>query len=329
VSVAVAVVVFPVSAMVTLVAASVFAERLDRVGRRLGLTEALVGVLTAIAADGPEISSALAALARGQNHVGVGVVLGSNVFNLAAMLGGGALVAGAVRPRRSSLAVEATVGGLVVALATALLFGILPVGSVIALLALVLLPYVALLVLGDRRLHLLPLPRRAHSALREALGEGLALERPPAAHDPMWRPVLLMACAVVLIVGGAAVMLESSLVLADRLGLSRAIDGVVVLAVATSVPNVATALRLARAGRGDAVVSETMNSNTINLVFGLAVPAILLGGASVHGSRTDALWMCAVTALAVVALGRPGGMSRPAGAALVGAYAGFVATHFV
>src|ERR1700758_423371 len=63
---------FVVSLAVTLVAARMFARRLDRLGVALGLPEALVGLLTALAADGPEISSALVALAKGEHGGGVG-----------------------------------------------------------------------------------------------------------------------------------------------------------------------------------------------------------------------------------------------------------------
>ena len=100
---------FLVALAVTLVAAAVFADRLDRVGVRLGFTETLLGVLTAIAADAPELASSIAAILRGERDVGLGVVLGSNAFNLAAMVGLGAIIAGTVRPRRSSLTIEAIV----------------------------------------------------------------------------------------------------------------------------------------------------------------------------------------------------------------------------
>src|SRR5207244_8660087 len=57
----------------------VLARHLDRIAVRLGLTEALVGIVTALGADAPEISSAITAVARGHEDTGVGVVLGSNV----------------------------------------------------------------------------------------------------------------------------------------------------------------------------------------------------------------------------------------------------------
>src|ERR1700761_2803253 len=111
---AVAVPLFAVSLGVTLAAARLFARRLDRLGVRFGFPEALIGLLTALAADGPEISSALFALVKGANDVGVGVLVGSNGFNLAAMIGLSALLAGRVRLARETLALEGLVGLLVI-----------------------------------------------------------------------------------------------------------------------------------------------------------------------------------------------------------------------
>jgi cation:H+ antiporter len=89
----------------------------------------------------------------------------------------------------------------------------------------------------------------------------------------------------------------------------------------------ATALRLARQGRGDATVSETMNSNTINLVGGIAIPTAILGVGTVAGSVQDELlWLSALTAGTVLALARPQGAGRAAGFLLVLAYLAFVVT---
>ena len=65
----------------------VLVVRLERVGARLGLSEGLLGLLAALAADAPEITAAVTAIARHDPRIGAGVVIGSNVFNLAALLG--------------------------------------------------------------------------------------------------------------------------------------------------------------------------------------------------------------------------------------------------
>ena len=85
---------FCAGVVVSLAASWLLVSRLERLGERAGFSEAWLGLVAALAADAPEITSAVTALARGQASVGAGVVIGSNVFNLAALLGLAAVVAG-------------------------------------------------------------------------------------------------------------------------------------------------------------------------------------------------------------------------------------------
>jgi len=318
--------VFVVAALVTLTAASLFADRLDRLGVRLGLTEAVLGVLTALAADLPEITSAVTAMLRGEHSVGVGVVVGSNAFNLAAMIGGGALIAGQVRPRRASLWFEATLAVPATIAAGAVIAGAVDARVALLVVSTVLVPYVALLCLGDQRVHLVPLPAKAHAALRLVLGEGLSPHRPGHAHAPMGRTLAALSVGLLLMVGGSIVLVDSALVVADDMGISRAMIGLVVLAVPTSLPNAVTAIRLARMRRGDAVVSETMNSNTINLVAGILLPAAILGSSVMRGDTASVLWMVGLTGCALALLAAPNGIRRGGGLLLVAVYVAFLVT---
>src|SRR5207247_6872342 len=98
----------------TVASSVVLARELDRIGERLGFSEALLGIVTAVGADAPEIASAVAAVVAGHEDTGVGVVVGSNVFNLAALLGVSALIAGPVRIHRHGLLLN---GGVAVVVA--------------------------------------------------------------------------------------------------------------------------------------------------------------------------------------------------------------------
>ena len=144
------------SLVVTLAAARVFARRLDRIGVRFGFPEPLIGLLTALAADGPEICTALVALIKGAHSVSVGVLIGSNVFNLAAMLGLSALLVGSVRLPREALLLEGLVGAFATATTAAVLLGWLPALPAVLLLGCVLVPYVLLLIRGPALLRRLP-----------------------------------------------------------------------------------------------------------------------------------------------------------------------------
>jgi cation:H+ antiporter len=298
------------SLAVTLGAARMFAQRLDRLGAAFGLPEALVGLLTALAADGPEISSALIALAKGQHGAGVGVVVGSNAFNLAAMVGLSALLSGAVTLRRAALALEGAMALAATLLAGAVLLGWLnPVVGVI-LLACLGGPYLFVLVRGrddDSQPH-----------------TGLALQREAAPTHP--RHALWIVSDVALIVAGSFGMVQGALALGGHWGISDTLVGVLVLAPLTSLPNAFTGVRLGRAGRGAALVSETLNSNTINLAGGVMVPALFVTVTSASTSgHFDLAWLLGMTCLCLLCLARPRGAGRAAGGLLVLLYAGFVA----
>src|SRR5262245_38098820 len=91
---------FVLAAAVSLGMSWILVSRLERIGEAAGLTEGLLGLVAALAADVPEITSAITALAHHEHAVGAGVVIGSNVFNLAALIGLGAIVAGIIRLHR-------------------------------------------------------------------------------------------------------------------------------------------------------------------------------------------------------------------------------------
>ncbi len=133
--------------------------------------------------------------------------------------------------------------------------------------------------------------------------------------------------ALICVVVGGAVMTRGALDAGARLGVAPFLVGGLLLAALTGIPNVVTALELARMGRGRAVVSEALNSNTLNLIFGVALPALVFGTRSVGGHVGLAgWWLLAATLLALGLTGRGGGLGRRSGVALVVVYLGFVAT---
>ena len=201
---ALAIPVFIASLAATLAAAALFADRLDRLGVRVGLPEALLGLLTAVAADGPEITSAIVALVKGAGGVSLGVIVGSNVFNLAAMLGLTALLAGRIRLRREALAVEGTVGLLVTLIATGVVLDVLPAPLAVVLLGIVIVPYLLLLSRGPRIALRLPLPDRVDRGLARALGEREHWGHHEHADEAtVWKLVAVMVPAVAVVVLGA------------------------------------------------------------------------------------------------------------------------------
>jgi cation:H+ antiporter len=322
---AAAIPVFLVSIGVMLAASALFAGRLDHIGLRLGLPEALLGLLTALAADAPELASAVTALVEGRHAVAVGVVIGASTFNIAAMLGLSAVVTARIRARHETLELEAFVGLWMIAVAVAVATGALggTVGAV--LVAAVAVPYVALLAAGPRLARRLPLGRAESRFLGRSFGERHRRARPLDSRRGAAQLVLVLVAALCLIIAGSIGAVRAAIVLADHWSLPETLVGVLVLAVLTALPNAWTGVRFGLQHRGSALMSETLNSNSINVALGIALPAALGSVTAFSGLDIFGLaWLFGMTAVALLLFAKRGGGGRGAGTCLIVLYAVFV-----
>lgn len=319
--------VFVAAAAVSLGTSWVLVSRLERVGARLGLSEALLGMLAALAADAPEITASVTALAGHQSRIGAGVVIGSNVFNLAALLGLAALVSGRISLHRRVIAMEGIVAGLVATICLlAVVATLAPAVALAAVLAL-LVPYLLVLGLSRDRLRRAGLPRGWLEWIEEAVGEEEA-ELAPAIHPRRGRfaDAVVAGGAVLVVVGASVAMERSGATLAARHGLPDIVTGGLILAGVTSLPNAVAAVYLATRGRGAATLSTALNSNALNVALGLLAPGSVAGLGAPSGAATlVAAWYLGLTILALGVAYRGGGLNRVHGAVIVGGYGGFIA----
>ena len=327
---AVAAPVFVASIAVMLLASSVFARRLDHIGLRLGLPETVLGVLTALATDAPEISSAISALVQNAHAVAVGVVVGSNAFNLAAMLGLSAILAGRVRARHEALELEGFVALWVVAVACAVAAGGLGATSRD----------------GPQRARRPPLRHAARGRARDwragcrsasaarvfvqrSFGERHRRERTLDSRREIARLAVVLLVALCLIVAGSIGAVRSALDLAHAWSVPQVFVGVIVLSILTSLPEAWTGIRFGLQGRGSALMSDALNSNSINVARrhraarGGRHPCRLLSPRRVRPRAGSSV----MTAAALLLFGRRGGGGRSAGVFLIVLYVVFLAVQ--
>ncbi|HEY7947005.1 MAG TPA: hypothetical protein VID75_04975, partial [Acidimicrobiales bacterium] len=193
---------FALGAVVSLATSWVLVTRLERLGERLGLSEALLGLVAALAADAPEITSAVTAVAHHERAVSSGVVIGSNVFNLAALLGLGAIVARRIGLHRKVVLLGGAVASWVALVSLLCVVGLVGPVAGLVLVLVVLVAYVALL--GSRRgaVGRGALPRRwgrwLETAVIEEEAELVEAIRPPPA-TPVDGAVAVLALVVVVV----------------------------------------------------------------------------------------------------------------------------------
>jgi cation:H+ antiporter len=317
---------FVVGAIVSLFTSWVLVSRLERVGERLGFSEALLGMVAAVAADAPEITASVTALAHHQATIGAGVVLGSNVFNLAALLGLGAVVAGRIRLHRKVVVFSGTVAMLVAVTCLFSVGGQLSAGAGLAIVLATLLLYGALL--GSHRSILGGFGRAQkwtvwlHTAIVEEESE---LEEAIHPRRGTGGDAIMAGGALLVVVAASVAMERGAASLGVHFGVPEIIVGGLVLAAVTSLPNAVSAIYLARRGRGAAALSTALNSNSLNVAAGLLIPAVFIGLAKPSGSGLlVAGWYVGLTALTLVLAYLGHGLRRISGGLIIAAYVLFV-----
>jgi Ca2+/Na+ antiporter len=315
---------FAAGAVVSLSTSTVLVSRIERVAERLGFSEALLGIVAALAADAPEITSAISAIAGHQALVGAGVILGSCVFNLAA-LGLGAVVAGFIPLHRRVILLGGAVCTWVSVTALGAATGAVSPGVALGAALVVLAVYVLVSGTAHTGLRWMPAPTRAWlvSAVTEEEEELSEVIRPRPGSTT---DAVVAGVALLIVVGASVVMERAASSIGHRLDIPEIVTGALVLAGVTSIPNAVASTYLARKGRGAAALSTAFNSNNFNIVIGLLLPAVIVGlGGYSDQSVLVAAWCLAMTALIGGVAYSARGLRRGAGWVVMLSYAAFVA----
>lgn len=318
---------FVLGAIVSLCTSWVLVTRLERVAERFGLSEALLGVVAALAADAPEITSSVSALTQHQYAIGAGVVIGSNVFNLAALLGLGAVVSGFVPLHRRVVVLGGVVAMWVAFWCLLNTTGVVSADSGLIAVAAVLLAYIIVLGAPQKTLKGLRLPSEWSRWVALAIEEEES-ELQEAIRPPRGRPfdVVMALVALVVVVISSVIMEHEASRLGHHFHVPNAIVGGIVLAAVTSLPNAVAAVHLASKGRGSAALSTALNSNNLNVLAGLFIPGAIIAVAapSTAGDVVVISFVALTIATLVLAYARSG-LTRRAGAMIIAGYVIFVA----
>jgi hypothetical protein len=203
--------------------------------------------------------------------------------------------------------------------------GLVPVAAGCVLGLAVVALYAAALGVSARGLARLRLPRPWITWLRAAVAEEEAeLESAIRPVPGRWPDAGIAAGSLVVVVAASVLMERAASALGSRLAIPEIVVGGLVLAAVTSLPNAVAAVYLAARGRGAASLSTALNSNTINVVAGLLIPAAVIGLGPPSGQAIlITLWYAGLTAVILAFAYRDRGIWRTTGILVIGAYAVF------
>lgn len=279
-------------------------------GLRLGLSPLLAGLtIVAMGTSTPELGVSLKAASAGVDGLAVGNVVGSNICNVLLILGLTALI----RPIRiTARLVRRDV--LVMVGCTLLVLFLFRDSSLSATEGLILLSgLVAYLGWTVWQVHI------SRQPTREEYSEAL-----PGPFESWPLGILLATGGLLAIVLGGDLFVRGGVQAATALRVPPAVIGLSVVAIGTSLPEIATSAVAAWRGHGDLATGTVIGSNIFNILGVLGFTALVLPLSLGAVTNTDLAVMFGVAVVIVPVLLVLRGISRRGGAAMVVAYVLYV-----
>jgi len=230
-----------------------------------GVAPLMIGLtIVAFGTSAPEFFSSAVAAIENQAPIAIGNALGSNIFNIGVALGIAALIRPITPP--NSLVRRELPALLIVTVATGIVFANLYIGIIDSLVLIALL-VLCVLALVRRGLRGDPAPDLAE------IEEDTDI---PAISTT--RASLRLIIGLVLLVIGAEALVGGASSIATRLGVSSAIVGLTIVALGTSLPELAACVASVLRGHSELALGNIVGSNILNLLVVLPFPGLLAAG---------------------------------------------------
>ena len=278
----------------------------------LGVSPVLTGLtIVAFGTSLPELVVCLVAVVRGSNDIALGNVIGSNIANIGLVLAAGALLFSIVIPKRT----------LRRDLPLMLLFSIAvlamgfdgelsrPDGFILACGLIAFTVYCVRAASRDAAAS-----REVARETEELIEKGKSLSY----------ELLLTALGIAGVLFGAYLLVESAIAVARALNISELVIGMTVVAVGTSLPELATTIVAAYRKQSDIAVGNIIGSNIFNIGFVLGVTSLFRPVHIADKTITGELLVMIAFSLVVIPFAARHKMGRAGGGAILACYFIFI-----
>lgn len=287
--------------------------------RRLGVSPFLIGAtVIAFGTSAPEMVVSLKAAFDHSMGIALGNIVGSNIANLFLILGMSALIA-PVAVNRSAVLRD----GLVLAGASLLLTLFVVLGEITrwqGAIMFVLLAAVIIYSYWSERRKITP---SGNLRLRE---EAEVQDVPHSIAVAL----LFVIAGLASVAFGAHLLVEAAVIVARSIGISEAVIGLTVVAVGTSLPELATSIVAAYRKHAEVALGNVIGSSVFNILGILGLVSIIHPLSAPKEFAFLHIWInLGVTALVLTPVFAGWRISRLLGTAFVLLYAGFIAIQFV
>ena len=245
--------------------ASALTDGSSAIARRMGVSDLVVGLtVVGFGTSAPELTISVMSALNGSAGLAIGNVVGSNVFNICAIIGITALLR-PVPVERSLMANEIPLVVLSSLVLLAMGSGVYLDGAPSAVLTrvdgIILLLFFAVFM------------RYVFASAKSTPASDDAAGSDGKAPMPVWKAVLFTVGGLAALIWGGDKFVDGASALASRMGVSDAVIGLTIVAIGTSLPELATSVTAALKGRTGIAVGNVIGSNIFNVFMVLGASA--------------------------------------------------------
>ncbi|NHB77330.1 calcium/sodium antiporter [Rhodobacter calidifons] len=291
--------------LVILVAGGEFLVRgASAIARAFHLSPLLIGLtIVGFGTSAPELIVSVQAALSNRPGIAIGNVIGSNIANVLLILGVSALIAPLVLPGRE---LWRDLGMMLAA--TAAVWVMLMDGSISRLDGLLLVAGLLTFI-----------------AMAFVAGSGHPPDPGTESFGPAWKAWAMTGAGLVGLVVGARLLVDSATIIAETFGVPEAVIGLTIVAVGTSLPELATSVIAAYRKHTEIAVGNVVGSNIFNLLSILGITALIAPiPAEPRFADTDMWWVAGTSVGLAVAVMTTGHLPRIVGLALLACYGGYL-----
>jgi len=304
-----AIIVFVAGAALLTSGGEVLVKGAAALARRARVSPAVIGLtVVSIGTSVPELAVSVFAAVQDANEMALGNVVGSNILNVALILGLTALFI-PLPVHRDAVRIEwpFMFGASLIAVVMGWAGQIVWQEGAILLLMLVGFNWVVVI--------------RARSSLGDEARAELAGEVDQlAGRISAWTSVGLVLLGIVLLVAGGRFMVSGAIDLARFASVSERVIGLTVVAFGTSLPELATSVIAARRGHADMAVANVIGSNIFNILGVLGTIALIHPVPVPREVEWHIFWMLGFSAMLFPMMGSDRRIDRREGLLLLASY---------
>lgn len=299
-----------VSLIIVIKMANIFIDNLVAVGEAKGISQTILGVTaSAVGTSLPEFGSAIIAISSGTPDIGVGVVIGSNIWNIAGILGISAFVAGFIKAGKEELKRD---GLMTLLTALILMFFMIFMTQLNAIVGII------MIITYCIYFWILIKKQKEHNNEDETKEKVENKVKNKIEHTDLKKNYILSLVGIIGLAIGCKIMVWSGVEIANVLKVPQMIVGLFALSIGTSAPELVVTLSSAMKRLHSLSMGTVLGSNVFNILIGIGVPSLFLAIPVEPLSVTfDAPVMIIVTSLLLIMAAKKKKLTRWGGLVLM------------